>query len=67
MHTVSVTPLISALPEGAVITDPDRMASYRWDRANDPSAGTRALPPCSGHGICDYAASGSVVVSWLRS
>ncbi|MBN3454940.1 FAD-binding protein [Mycobacterium sp. DSM 3803] len=40
MHTVSVTPLISALPEGAVITDPDRMASYRWDRANDPSAGT---------------------------
>nr|ABP43096.1 hypothetical protein Mflv_0607 [Mycolicibacterium gilvum PYR-GCK] len=23
-------------------------------------AGIRALPPCSGHGICGYAASGSV-------
>lgn len=24
----------------AVLTDPDRMAGYRWDRANDPTAGT---------------------------
>ncbi len=31
--------LLSALPEGAVITDPDGMASYRWDRALDPNAG----------------------------
>lgn len=28
------------LAPGAVITDPDRMAGYRWDRANDPNAGT---------------------------
>ncbi len=32
-----------------------------------PSEGSRALPPCSGHGICGYAASGSVAVLWLRS
>lgn len=36
---VNVTPLISALPDGTVITDPDRMYNYRWDRANDPAAG----------------------------
>ena len=31
--------LINALPDGAVITDPASMDAYRWDRANDPSAG----------------------------
>jgi glycolate oxidase len=31
--------LVAQLPEGAVVVDPARMASYRWDRANDPSAG----------------------------
>jgi len=34
-----LAPLISALPEGAVITDPDSMDGYRWDRALDPDAG----------------------------
>jgi glycolate oxidase len=32
--------LVDALPEGSVVTDPDRMAGYRWDRALDPLAGT---------------------------
>ncbi|MGE2732390.1 FAD-binding oxidoreductase [Mycolicibacterium vaccae] len=32
--------LISELPEGTVVTDPDILASYRQDRAADPSAGT---------------------------
>ncbi|WP_340540455.1 FAD-binding oxidoreductase [Nocardioides sp. GXZ039] len=33
-------PLEGALPEGALILEPDRMAGYRFDRANDPDAGT---------------------------
>ena len=32
--------LSAELPEGAVVTDPDILASYRQDRAFDPSAGT---------------------------
>ncbi|OMC04890.1 FAD-binding oxidoreductase [Mycolicibacterium fortuitum] len=32
--------LISELPDGVVITDPDILASYRQDRAADPGAGT---------------------------
>lgn len=32
--------LTSALPEGCVITDPATIENYRWDRANDPDAGT---------------------------
>lgn len=32
--------LISELPEGVVVTDPDILASYRQDRAADPAAGT---------------------------
>lgn len=32
--------LTSVLPEGRVMTDPATMDSYRWDRANDPDAGT---------------------------
>jgi glycolate oxidase len=31
--------LASRLPDGAVILEADRMALYRWDRANDPDAG----------------------------
>lgn len=31
--------LIATLPPGAVITDLEAMADYRWDRANDPNAG----------------------------
>lgn len=34
-----VSALTSALPATAVITDPDSMDAYRWDRANDPDAG----------------------------
>jgi len=32
--------LRAALPEDAVVADPARMQSYRWDRANLPGAGT---------------------------
>lgn len=32
--------LIADLPDGTVVTDPDIVASYRQDRAADPSAGT---------------------------
>lgn len=32
--------LTASLPEGTVVTDPDIVASYRQDRAADPSAGT---------------------------
>lgn len=36
--------LTDALPAGMVIVDPDILAAYRFDRANDPDAGTaRAL------------------------
>jgi len=34
--------LAADLGEGAVVLDRDRMAGYRWDRANDPAAGTPA-------------------------
>jgi glycolate oxidase len=34
-----LAPLVSALGEDVVLVDPDRMAGYRWDRANDPAAG----------------------------
>lgn len=34
--------LISALPEGRVVTDPATVENYRWDRAFDPDAGTPA-------------------------
>lgn len=32
--------LVAALPADSVITDPDGMGGYRWDRALDASAGT---------------------------
>ncbi|CAI7980082.1 Glycolate oxidase subunit GlcD [Frankia sp. Hr75.2] len=35
----ALAPLIADLPPDSVIVDPDRMAGYRWDRANDPNAG----------------------------
>jgi glycolate oxidase len=31
--------LVGALGQDAVLVDPDRMAGYRWDRAQDPDAG----------------------------
>lgn len=36
----ALSKLISELPEGVVVTDPDILASYRQDRAADPAAGT---------------------------
>ncbi|HYH34714.1 MAG TPA: FAD-linked oxidase C-terminal domain-containing protein [Nocardioides sp.] len=32
--------LVTALPEGVVVTDPDRIEKYRWDRSQDPGTGT---------------------------
>lgn len=37
---VDVSTLSAALPDGMVVTDPDILAAYRQDRAQDPSAGT---------------------------
>jgi glycolate oxidase len=37
--TASLTELVAALPDGAVLTDPDVLASYRQDWARDPDAG----------------------------
>ncbi|ULE31531.1 FAD-binding oxidoreductase [Mycobacterium sp. IDR2000157661] len=39
MHT-ALADLVVELPDGAVVTDPDILASYRHDRAFDPGAGT---------------------------
>ncbi len=36
----TLSELTASLPEGTVVTDPDIVASYRQDRAADPSAGT---------------------------
>ena len=36
---VDLGPLISELGDDVVVTDPERMDKYRWDRANDPDAG----------------------------
>ena len=38
--TSLIDALVAALPEGSVITNPASMDAYRWDRANDPNAGT---------------------------
>jgi glycolate oxidase len=40
MNSEALAALIAELPEGVVVTDPDIVASYRQDRALDPSAGT---------------------------
>ncbi|MDH6197519.1 glycolate oxidase [Mycobacterium frederiksbergense] len=40
MSTAALPLLISELPDGVVVTDPDILASYRQDRAADPAAGT---------------------------
>jgi glycolate oxidase len=42
MSTVALPDLAAlagGLPDGAVLTEPDRMAGYRFDRAHDPTAG----------------------------
>ncbi|MGV9713943.1 FAD-binding oxidoreductase [Gordonia sp. NPDC003424] len=38
--TVDTGSLAAALPDGMVVTDPDILAGYRQDRAQDPDAGT---------------------------
>jgi glycolate oxidase len=38
--TADLQPLVDELGPDVVLTDPDRMAGYRFDRANDPDAGT---------------------------
>lgn len=40
MGTDTLAELTAELPDGAVVTDPDIVASYRQDRAADPGAGT---------------------------
>ena len=40
MSAEALASLIAELPEGVVVTDPDIVASYRQDRAADPSGGT---------------------------
>ena len=40
MSGTDLTGLMSELPDGMVVTDPDILAGYRQDRANDPDAGT---------------------------
>src|SRR3954454_8361534 len=40
MNSEALAALIAEPPEGVVVTDPDIVASYRQDRALDPSAGT---------------------------
>ncbi len=37
--TPDLAALTAQLPDGALLVDADRMAGYRWDRANDPAAG----------------------------
>jgi len=37
--TPDLDELAAGLPDGALLVDPDTMAGYRWDRANDPGAG----------------------------
>ncbi|GAB19550.1 putative FAD-linked oxidase [Gordonia effusa NBRC 100432] len=37
---VDLSSLVSALPPGRVVTDADVLGAYRFDRANDPDAGT---------------------------
>ncbi len=37
-----LTELVDALPDGVVVTDPDKVEKYRWDRSQDPDTGTPA-------------------------
>jgi len=40
VHADALAALVDALPEGVVVTDPDRVEKYRWDRSQDPHTGT---------------------------
>lgn len=38
MFAAAIEELVGALPSGVVVTDPQTLESYRWDRAEDPQA-----------------------------
>lgn len=38
--TTDLSPLVAELGDDVVVSDADRVDKYRWDRANDPDAGT---------------------------
>jgi len=38
----AMSELVDALPVGVVVTDPDTVEKYRWDRSQDPGTGTPA-------------------------
>ncbi len=38
----ALTELVDALPDGVVVTDPNTVEKYRWDRSQDPGTGTPA-------------------------
>ncbi|RJN32182.1 FAD-binding oxidoreductase [Nesterenkonia natronophila] len=64
---MSCEELVSALPEGRVITEPATMESYRWDRAYDPDAGTplavvRAESTSDVQTVVRYAAERGIAV-----
>ncbi len=42
MGCMSLAELVDALPDGVVVTDPDKVEKYRWDRSQDPGTGTPA-------------------------
>ncbi len=42
LSTEALTELVEALPAGVVVTEPDRVEKYRWDRSQDPGTGTPA-------------------------
>jgi glycolate oxidase len=42
LSSEALTELVDALPDGVVVTDPDAVEKYRWDRSQDPRTGTPA-------------------------
>lgn len=65
--TTELADLVAALPARCVITDPDSMAGYRWDRARDPGAGVplavvRATSTEDVQAVMRYAAAHRVPV-----
>ncbi|GAA3602211.1 FAD-linked oxidase C-terminal domain-containing protein [Marihabitans asiaticum] len=42
-QTIDLSPLLAELDPDQVVIDPDRVQGYRWDRAEDPAAGTPAV------------------------
>jgi glycolate oxidase len=40
LSTETLAELVGSLPAGVVVTEPDRVEKYRWDRSQDPGTGT---------------------------